>query len=66
MYLDESRKNGTKLASGGEPLRSLMRLPEPLTRFDATTGELWKAAAIAQSSASRAGMVCAAIVSALR
>lgn len=39
VYLDVSHQDGTPVQ--GEPLRSFVRLPGPLTRHDAATGELW-------------------------
>lgn len=39
-YLDVSHQDATLLPEG-EPLRSFLRLPEPLTRFDAAVGAVW-------------------------
>lgn len=42
VYLDVTHQDGTAVAEG-ERLRSYVRLPEPLTRYDAATGEIWVA-----------------------
>jgi len=39
-YLDVSHQDGAPVF-GGEPLRSFVRLPEPLTRHDSATDETW-------------------------
>ena len=40
VYLDVSHQDGIPVPEG-EPLRSFVRLPEPLTRYGSATGEVW-------------------------
>lgn len=42
VYLEVARQDGAAAAEG-ERLRSFLRLPGPLTRYDAATGEIWVA-----------------------
>lgn len=40
VYLDVSDQDGIPVP-GGKPLRSFVRLPEPLTHYGSATGEIW-------------------------
>ncbi|GEM_PF-3250759 len=41
IYLEVDKQGGRELAPGDERLRSFVRLPAPLTSFDAASGALW-------------------------